>query len=240
MKEVFDILIVDDDRNMRLTLAEILEGDYLLQMASSGEEAADLCRQHIFRLVLMDVRMPGIDGLEAYRRIRRHCKRSQVVLMSAYTNPQLEAAARREGVLDCIRKPLDIESVMQFIAHATSMSVIHVGPGGEESHHVSETLHANRFRVSTAHSIHDAIAMSSQILFDAVLLDLDHVPDGPAAVAALRDSHPQLSVLLTGESPIENMDGAYAFLAKPVKGAALVPVLEEIRRAKYSRGGQKT
>ena len=66
------ILIVDDERNMRTTLADILaEEGYEVSTAESGEKAIKICRQTSFDTVLMDVRMPGIDGVEAFRRIRK-------------------------------------------------------------------------------------------------------------------------------------------------------------------------
>ena len=79
------ILIVDDEMNMRRTLAAILSDEgYEVATAATGEEAVDLCSREQFGIVLMDVRMPGIDGVEAFRQIRRHREGVRVILMSAF------------------------------------------------------------------------------------------------------------------------------------------------------------
>ena len=67
------ILVVDDEKNMRATLAAILEEKgYAVVEAATGERALDLCHQQAFDVVLMDVRMPGLNGVETFRKIRRH------------------------------------------------------------------------------------------------------------------------------------------------------------------------
>ena len=74
------VLIVDDEANMRKTLAEILRDEgYQVTTAASGEEAIRLCQTNRFEAVLMDVRMPGIDGVEAFRQIRRHQEGVRVI-----------------------------------------------------------------------------------------------------------------------------------------------------------------
>ena len=61
------ILVVDDEKNMRVTLAAILaEKGYTVAEAATGEQALDLCQQQAFDVVLMDVRMPGLNGVETF------------------------------------------------------------------------------------------------------------------------------------------------------------------------------
>lgn len=62
------ILVVDDEPSMRKTVAAILRAEgYSVDVAASGEEAVELCSRSGYAVVLMDVRMPGIDGVEAFR-----------------------------------------------------------------------------------------------------------------------------------------------------------------------------
>jgi len=110
------LLVVDDERNMRNTLRDILEDEgYCVETAESGEAAVDACRRDQFDLVLMDIRMPGIDGVEAYRRMRGVGASAPVILMSAYPAEDVSPAAMAEGVTAFLPKPLNIESVVHLI-----------------------------------------------------------------------------------------------------------------------------
>ena len=113
------ILVVDDEVNMRTTLADILayEG-FDVATAESGERAVKLCRREAFDTVLMDVRMPGIDGIEATRRIRRMRPDARVIMMSAYSVEQLVEAELRQGIVAFLRKPLDAERLLELLRTA--------------------------------------------------------------------------------------------------------------------------
>ena len=110
------ILVVDDEQNMRTTLADILADEgFDVSTAESGERAVKLCRREAFDTVLMDVRMPGIDGIEACRRIRELRPETRVILMSAYSVEQLVEDSLREGIVAFLRKPLDAERLLELL-----------------------------------------------------------------------------------------------------------------------------
>jgi len=110
------ILVVDDEQNMRTTLADILADEgFDVSTAESGERAVKLCRREPFDTVLMDVRMPGIDGIEACRRIRELRPEARVILMSAYSVEQLVEDSLRGGVVAFLRKPLDAERLLALL-----------------------------------------------------------------------------------------------------------------------------
>lgn len=117
MKKSARILIVDDEKNMRGTLAEILADEgYHVRTAESGEAAVEICQTSDFQVILMDVRMPGINGVEAFRIIRRKRRDARVILMSAYSVDELRRAALDEGAVAFLPKPLNLESVVGLIA----------------------------------------------------------------------------------------------------------------------------
>jgi CheY-like chemotaxis protein len=109
------VLVVDDEQNLRFTLVEVLRDEgYAVSSAADGQGAVDLCEQEHFDVILMDVRMPGLNGVEAFRRIRRHQQDVRVIMMSGYSVDELREAAVREGAT-FVSKPLDIEQIMQLV-----------------------------------------------------------------------------------------------------------------------------
>jgi two-component system response regulator HydG len=113
------ILDVDDERNMRTTLADILADEgFEVSTAESGEKAVKICKHQLFDAVLMDVRMPGIDGIEAFRRIRRQGHKARVIMMSAYSVEHLIEETLEEGVVAFLRKPLDAAQLLELLDDA--------------------------------------------------------------------------------------------------------------------------
>ncbi len=106
---------MDDERNQRLTLSHILtEEGFDVVTAESGERAVRLCGEGRFDVALVDVRLPGIDGVETARRIRR-TQNPLVILMSAYRVEQLELEALAEGARAFLRKPIDPATLLELL-----------------------------------------------------------------------------------------------------------------------------
>ena len=100
------ILVADDEKNMRVTLAAILEDKgYSITTADTGEKAVELCESERFDVVIMDVRMPGIDGVEAFRQIRRHKEGVKVILMSAANVENLAVDLEEVPLVGILQKP---------------------------------------------------------------------------------------------------------------------------------------
>lgn len=117
------VLVVDDEKNIRITLADILVGEgYDVHTAGTGEKAVKLCHKRSFDVVLLDVRMPGMDGFEAFRLIRRERPDICVIMMSAYSTQEFRQLALDEGATAFLRKPLDVERVLQLIREAQTKS----------------------------------------------------------------------------------------------------------------------
>jgi len=115
------ILVVDDEKNIRVTLADILtEEGYEVRTAGTGERAVKLCSKQPFDVVLLDVRMPGIDGVEAFRQIRAKRSDIRVILMSAYSIDALRREALAAGALGFVRKPLDLDHLVKLIGTANN------------------------------------------------------------------------------------------------------------------------
>lgn len=110
-------LVVDDDRMLARTLGEILELEgWRVQVATSGVEAVNVAARDDFDVVLMDIRMPGMDGVDAFKAMKASRPDIRVILMTAYTAEERIGEAQREGVLRVLSKPVDVPSLLQLDA----------------------------------------------------------------------------------------------------------------------------
>ncbi len=111
-----DILIVDDERALCEELAEFFHSrGYLCAIALSGEKALDLVEQRRFCVILVDVRMPGMDGIELVSRLRERSPESQVLLMTAHPSVDSVVSALRLGAADYVVKPLILEDLLHKV-----------------------------------------------------------------------------------------------------------------------------
>ena len=116
------ILVVDDEEDIRFSLRGILEdeGHDVLE-APSGEEALDLLERRLPDLVLLDIWLTGIDGLEVLDRIRDKAPGLPVVMISGHGNVETAVAAMNKGATDFIEKPLSLEKVILSVTKALEL-----------------------------------------------------------------------------------------------------------------------
>lgn len=113
------ILIVDDERGIRETLRAVLEDEgFTVDAAGSGEECLKALERRAFGCVLLDVWLPGIDGLETLRQLRAGGSESAVVMISGHGNIETAVRATKLGAYDFIEKPLSIEKTVLTIRNA--------------------------------------------------------------------------------------------------------------------------
>lgn len=127
------LLVVDDNEGMVATLRDILgAAGYRIDVAFSGLEAVERVRACRPDGILMDIRMPGMNGVEAFREIKRLSPESFVIFMTAYAASALVEDAKREGAIEVIPKPLDLQHVMSLIVRTARPEVEHgaAGRGG--------------------------------------------------------------------------------------------------------------
>jgi CheY-like chemotaxis protein len=110
-------LVVDDDRLMATTLGEILElKGWDVSMAYDGRAAVNATLADGFDVVVMDIKMPGMNGVEALSVIKAANPKVHVVLMTAYAAPEVLLEAERHGVREIVSKPLDIPRLLHLLA----------------------------------------------------------------------------------------------------------------------------
>lgn len=123
--ERWKVLLVDDEVDFAATLAERLTLRGMdVKTASRGEEAIELLRSDPPHLVVLDVMMPGLGGMEVLQRIKSQYPKIQVVLLTGMSAAVETEEARRLGAFDCLMKPLRIDELIRVIGEA-------VAAGGE-------------------------------------------------------------------------------------------------------------
>lgn len=113
------VLIVDDEESIRSSLDGILQDEgYRTSVAASGDDALNLLREELPDLVLLDIWMPGLDGLETLRRARDLAPELVVIMMSGHGTIETAVKATKLGAFDFIEKPLSLEKLLVSIQNA--------------------------------------------------------------------------------------------------------------------------
>lgn len=114
------VMLVDDEENFVRTLAERMQmRDAGTKVALNGEEALHLVANgEIPDVMVLDLRMPGIDGMEVLRRVKRDFPKVQVIVLTGHGTETDEAEARRLGAFEYHKKPVDIDILVKDIRRA--------------------------------------------------------------------------------------------------------------------------
>ena len=111
------ILIVEDDRKMRLALREIMTNEgYTVDSVETGEAALERADGNGYDLVITDLKLPGIDGMDVLRAIRKSRPETSVVIITAYATVDTAVEAMREGAEDYISKPFNLDEIRLIVS----------------------------------------------------------------------------------------------------------------------------
>lgn len=112
----YTVLVIDDQPGIRRLLVEVLnEEGYQVVTASNGYEGLQQAKEHNPQLILMDMKMPGMDGIETLKELKKVGQGDRVIMMTAYGELDLVNQAREIGAYDYITKPFDVIGLCQVI-----------------------------------------------------------------------------------------------------------------------------
>jgi DNA-binding NtrC family response regulator len=117
--QALKVLFVDDEEDFVRTMAERMEMRELGgEIALSGQQALQMLENDVPDVMVLDLRMPGIDGMEVLRRVKRMFPQIEVIIMTGHGSDKDEEEARRLGAFDYLRKPVDIDHLMETVRNA--------------------------------------------------------------------------------------------------------------------------
>jgi len=110
------ILVVDDEAAVRESLNDwLMEDDYEVGLAASGEDAVSMAEENSWDVILLDLKMPGMDGLETLKRLKKIMPEAEVLLMTAFATIDTAVQAMKEGAFDYLVKPFDPDEIEMHI-----------------------------------------------------------------------------------------------------------------------------
>ena len=196
------ILVVDDERDIRENLRDILTDlGYAVDVAGDGPSALELVQAKHYDVALLDLRMPGMDGLELYRRIKELRSGTVAIIVTAYATAETTRDALEAGAWKIVAKPVDFHYVMGLIGEVLDQPVVLlIDDDVDLCHSLWDVLRDKGYRVCVAHDAQQAAALLAAQPFKVVLIDMK-LPhgDGADVFHLVRQAHPDTrTVLITG------------------------------------------
>ena len=227
-------LVVDDNRDFAENLAEILRdrGDEVA-VAANGAEAAALVGARRFDAVLTDMRMPVMGGAELVHEIRRIDPGAAAMVISAHVGDDALEAARREGLLAVLPKPVEVPRLLALLASAQRDGlVVVVEDDPRFSDNLCELLRSRGFAAVTAASVLETERLGPVRPFCA-LVDM-RLPGGPdgEAMRRLGQRYPGLPMIVVTAYPDPPPLPHQGFFTKPFDTRELLAAVERLHRAR--------
>src|SRR5690554_5625661 len=119
------ILVIDDERSIRNTLKDILEYEkYDVDLAEDGKKALEIIKNTEYDIILCDIKMPGMDGIEVLEHLSKYTPDTPVVMISGHGNIDTAVESIKKGAYDFIEKPLDLNRLLITIRNAMDKSTL--------------------------------------------------------------------------------------------------------------------
>lgn len=254
MTEPARILIVDDDESMNKTMSLVLKRKgYDVATAFNGLDAIEKVRSEPFDIIFMDIKMPVMDGVETFEKIREIRPDAAVMMMTAYSVEDLIQKALREGAFGIIYKPLDIEKTLATIEDVKKKNegmlimVVDDDPGTTSS--LRAILENKGHRVGIASTGEQALEMAEEKVYDIIFIDmklptinglqtyLNIKKINPRVIAVMITAYRQEMASLTDTATRES---AYSVLYKPFDMESLIKIVDEIGKKKRNTPDKPT
>ena len=235
------ILIVDDEVDTCANLSDIFTDlGFEVGIAHDGVIALELIRQRHYDVALLDLKMPGMDGLELYRRIKKLRAGTVAFIVTAYASDATAQVALSAGAWRVLSKPVDSGILLRLVEEAIDQPLVMIiDDDSDLCESLWDLFRENGLRVSLAHSISDAKSRLQEAHFNVALIDM-RLPegDGSQIYKLVRETNPRSrTVIITGhrsetEERVAKVlaAGADAVCYKPFDVHALLETVNKLAR----------
>ena len=233
------ILIVDDEVDACLNLADIFTDlGYRVDIAHDGWSALELLQKRPYDVALLDLKMPGMDGLTLYRRIKKAQPGTMVLMITAFATSEIADQALAAGALQVLPKPVDFPILLGLVDQVLDRPLALIVDDDEDlCDNLWDLMHDRGYRVCLAHDEDDAAEQLNDCEYDIVLIDMK-LPqsDGQRVFQLVKELNSEArTIAITGfrletEQLVDQMvsDGMDAVCYKPFDISELFSTIERV------------
>jgi two-component system response regulator HydG len=236
--KTFSILVVDDESDTCRNLYDILTDlGYAVDTAENGPAALELVQQKTYDVALLDLKMPGMDGLTLYREIKKLSAGTVAIIVTAYASGSTQGDALAAGAWTVLPKPIDFPRLLGLVEKACDQPMLLVVDDDKDlCSNLWDLFRERGFRVWLAHDQEEAKQRLALRVYHVVLIDMKlPLGDGTQVFQLVRESNPEArTILITGHgSELELLirkvlsEGANAVCYKPFDVPMLLNMVEE-------------
>ena len=238
------VLIVDDDRDHAESVADILEmRGYAVALAASGEQGVGLFRASDYHVVLMDVKLPGMNGVETFAEFKRIRPSARVLMMTGFSVEELVAEAVGNGALGVLQKPFAVSELLETLERVKPRGMVLVADDDPDfADSIEPILQRHGYVVEIARNGQEALEKASAPGVTCLVLDL-RMPllTGLEVYLKLKEAGaPVPTIFVTGyvdehQDALREVSGfGQGLLVKPFDPAHLLRALDEAAPARRS------
>ncbi len=236
-------LIVDDEKIIRDFFSRLLSLQGVdVVLAEDGYKAVELAKETNFDIYFIDVRMPGINGLETFRKIKESRPDAVVVMMTGYAVEEVLAEAQKEGAFSALHKPFDISEIKGILDKVLSekkgaLNILVIDDDEAVLNFFSAFLKTKNQKYKVAHDKNEALALASKEKFDMVFLDLVLRDEGAMVYKEIKQLLPDASIIVITGYPqkakeLENAPEISGCLYKPFEIDGILDYIKSVKAKK--------
>jgi len=220
------IFIVDDNRDFAESLADLLRLDgHQVELAFDGETAIENFRNQNYDITFMDVKLPGLNGVESFFEIRKINPQAKIVMMTGYSVEQLVNQAVESGALGVLTKPIGMPQLLEQLEKVKPNGIILLADDDQEFvNSLEDVLTSQNYAVVVAHTGQEAVNRILANNVDVLILDLKlPILNGLEVYLTLKEHNHLIPTIIVTGYPIEEADQINQLRSMSVSGCFIKP-----------------